>query len=277
MQSVVPLAIIATVAVLGGFGCAAGGVQPGAVDAGSGKDSANGKDRMARGAEHKAETEMDDELRCIQTWLGQFENNRKGRLPETFRVRLSFHNYYSRETEKGTLFLQPREVYEFTPTEVRRLLLRAVGVDEEGETEYWVDGDGHLVHVIANRKPFKRIDDVCRILQALDFVGLTGPDESARGENFHHLQVMTDTGLEPMGSACIRVGASDVEASIWESCLGAGFDTSAQSIRFAALYHTLRRTARGALGLCDDDWRDAMDIIDVNGSIRPAQGTLRAD
>ena len=46
--------------------------------------------------------------------------------------------------------------------------------------------------------------------------------------------------------------------------------------RFAALYHTLRRLARSELGLSGGDWDDALDIIDADGSIKPAAGVFRA-
>lgn len=224
----------------------------------------------------KAATNEATAVKRVEGWLEQFENTQEGDLPETFCVRIEFDGYMNRKTEKGIHFYRPREVYEFTPKEMRRLCIRAAGVDEEGGTKYRVDEEGYLVYEVAAKKPFTKIDRVCRILLALDYLEMVSPDENTTGKNLHHLQVMTDSGLRPLGNASIEVTAADTELYYCESCLFAGSPTSAQSIRFAALYHTLRRLARSELALSADDWNDALDIIDVDGSLKPAAGTFRA-
>jgi hypothetical protein len=223
----------------------------------------------------RAEPRLDAALSRVQGWLKQFENGRQGNVPEPFCVRISLYGYLNRESHQGTLFLRPREVYEFTPQEVRRLCPRAAGTDENGEVKYRDEEKGALAYEVAARKPFAKIDEVCRILLALDYAELVRPKEDA-GENFHYLQVMTDSGLGPFGGTCIRVGADGAEVACTESCYYRTSPTSAHSIRYAALYHTLRRLARSELGLAGEDWRDALDIIAVDGSVRPAQGIFRA-
>jgi len=219
----------------------------------------------------KAVTDEDASLKRVEGWLRQFESTQMGDVPKTFCVRIHFDGHLSRKTKEGIHIYRPREVYEFTPKEVRRLCVRAAGVGEGGAPKYEV----------AAKRPFTKIDKVCRILLALGYLDMVNqminPDEELMmGKNFHHLQVMTDSGLHPIGDAGIRVSAAGTELSCYESCLFAGPLTSAQSIRFAALYHTLRRLARSELALSAGDWDDALDIIDVDGSIKPAAGTFRA-
>ena len=79
-----------------------------------------------------------------------------------------------------------------------------------------------------------------------------------------------------MGQFASDYSAAGTELSYFEPCLFAGPATSAQSIRFAALYHTLRRLARSELALSAGDWDDALDIIDVDGSVKQAASTFRA-
>jgi hypothetical protein len=87
---------------------------------------------------------------------------------------------------------------------------------------------------------------------------------------------MTDSGLRPLGDASIEVTAAGTELCYCECCLFGGAANSARSIRFAALYHTLRRLARSEFDLTAGDWDDALDIIDVDGRVKPAAGTFRA-
>lgn len=218
-----------------------------------------------------AETPQDSSLNRVQDWLKQYENSREGELPDTFCVRISLDGYLNRKTKEGTFFFRPREVYEFTPREVRRLCLRAEGVDENGNLKYREDKEE-----VAARKPFSKIDDVCRILLALEYTELVRRDERATKKNLNYLQVLTDTGLKAAGGSRIQVGAAGTEVSCFETCLFRTSPTSAHSIRYGALYHTLRRLARSELGLSGDDWRDALDIIDVDGSVKPAKGEFRA-
>lgn len=216
-------------------------------------------DDAAAAPEGKAEADKDSSLKRVRGWLKQFENTQMGVLPETFVVRIDFSGYLSRKTKDGIQFYRPREVYEFTPKEVRRFCVRA---------------GGHTYKVAAT-KPFTKIDHVCRILLALDYLEMVDPDENTTDTNFHYLQVMTDSGLDPAGGAGIQIKSAGTELSYCESCLF-GSSTSAQSIRFAALYHTLRRLARSELDLSANDWDDALDVIDVDGSVKRAAGTFRA-
>jgi hypothetical protein len=117
------------------------------------------------------------------------------------------------------------EVYEFTPQEVRRLCPHAAGIDENGDVKYRVGEKGSLAYEVAGRKPFSKIDDVCRILLALDYAELVCPNEDP-GENFHYLQVMTDSGLDPFGGTCIWVGADGAEVFCTESCFYIASPTS---------------------------------------------------
>lgn len=207
-----------------------------------------------------AATDEAASLKRVESWLKQFENTQMGDLPKTFCVRIDFDGFLSRKTKEGIHSYRPREVYEFTAKELRRLCVRA---------------GGHAYEVAA-RKPFTKIDEVCRILLALDYLEMASQDEYTTGENFHHLQVMTDSGLNAIGGAGIKVSAAGTELSYSESCLFAGPANSAQSIRFAALYHTLRRLARSEFALSAGDWDDALDIIDVDGSVKRAASTFRA-
>ncbi|MDP6443095.1 MAG: hypothetical protein QGG36_01710 [Pirellulaceae bacterium] len=212
----------------------------------------------------------------VAVWLKQFEHKRTGDLPATFSVRIAFDGRLVRETAAGTYVYRPREVYEFTPKEVRRLCIRATGLDKPRAPKYRRDAKGNIAYEVAARKPFTKIDKVCRILMALKYLELIYPDEHDEGENLDFMQVMTDSGLRPIGEASIRVSAAGAEVESNNCCVGVFFATSAQSIRFAALYHTLRRLARSELGLSGGDWDDALDIIDADGSIKPAAGVFRA-
>ncbi|MEO1998865.1 MAG: hypothetical protein ABGZ17_26765, partial [Planctomycetaceae bacterium] len=208
-------------------------------------------------------------IQRVEGWLKQFENQQTGDLPKTFCVRISLDGYLNRETAQGTHLYRPHEIYEFTPQEVRRLCSRVVGVDKDGSSKYRVDEKGQAVYEVAARKSFKKIDQVCRILLALHYLEMVNEDEEPSGKNFHHLQVMRDSGLPALGTATIEVTSAEVDVYYCETCLAAGAANSARSIRFAALYHTLRRLVRHELGLAQGDWNDALDIIDVDGSIKP--------
>jgi len=213
----------------------------------------------------------------VEGWLKQFRNSKSGHLPATFSVKIHLDGYLNRETPKGIHFLRPREVYEFTPQEVRRLCLRATGVDKDGATTYRVDKKtGRFAYEVVSRKPFNRIDEVCRILLALNFLEMIRPERTTKPQNFHQLQVLTDSGLPPLGDATIGIRTKDTEHSYCEACVVSSGSSSEESIRFAALYHTLRRLARTELSLSAADWDDALDIIGVDGSLKPAAGTFRA-
>ncbi|MFP6762721.1 MAG: hypothetical protein VB858_03860 [Planctomycetaceae bacterium] len=213
----------------------------------------------------------------VRGWLQQYQNSQAGTLPDTFSVRIQFDGYLDRQTGNGTQFYRPREIYEFTPTEVRRLCIRAVSVEQDGATRYRLDQkNGSLAYEVAARQQFSKIDQVCRILLALDYLEMVNSTDNATGRNLHYLQVMTDSGLRPLGDANIEVNTTDIDLLYGESCTGITAATSAQSIRFSALYHTLRRLARSELGLSAGDWDDALDIIAVDGAVRPAAGTFRA-
>jgi len=221
-----------------------------------------------------------DETRAfnrVEGWLKQFQNSKSGNLPATFSVKIQLDGYLNRETPKGVHLHRPREVYEFTPQEVRRLCLRATGVDKNGATTYRVDKKtGYLAYEVVSRKPFNRIDEVCRILLALDFLEMIHPERTTKWKNYHQLQVLTDSGLPPLGDASIAIRTNDTKHVYCETCLAASGSSSAESIRFAALYHTLRRLARAELSLNAADWDDALDIIAEDGSVKPAAGTFRA-
>ena len=213
----------------------------------------------------------------VRGWLRQYQNSQSGTLPDTFSVRIHFDGYLDRQTGNGTHFYRPRETYEFTPTEVRRLCVRAVGVNPDGTTRYRRDGkNGSLAYEVAARQRFTKIDQVCRILLALDYLEMVNPTDNATGRNLHYLQVLTDSGLSPLGDADIEVHTTDIDLFYGETCTVITAATSAQSIRFSALYHTLRRLARSELGLSAGDWDDALDVIAVDGSVQPAAGTFRA-
>ena len=172
-----------------------------------------------------------DELKPL---LNQYRSKREGALPDNFCVRISLHPEGQR--------IAINEVYEFTPTIVRQLRATESNVD------------GVRTFEVAGERPFTKIDDVCRILLALDYPELCGPRAHTDEKNLNYLQVLTGCGMKPMGGAVIKLSSGGKSIACCESCLFAGFATSAQSIRFGALYHSLRNLARGELGLAEKDW-----------------------
>jgi hypothetical protein len=216
-----------------------------------------------------ASAETDPDVRQVSEWLESFKRGGNGNLPETFSVLITLDGY-SPESD-GPRAPRPRETYEFTSTEVRRLCRRAEGYDMSGDLKFAKDEQGNEKWEVRDSKPFSKIAHVCRILLALDYAGMLTPEEEVDLENPHYLQVVTDWGLPQVGGAGIYVKAKGVEVSVWEHCIDGGMDTTAKSIRFAALYHTLRRLARSSLGIGGRDWRDAREYIGVDGSIQPAE------
>jgi hypothetical protein len=204
-------------------------------------------------------------LQRIKQWMGQFENSEEGKVPESLCIQIRMSGYLP-SGHKGAS--NPREMYEFTPAEVRRLCLRAAGVGKDGNIDYQMDKNRDHVYEVVDRKKYTKIDDVCRILLALNFLEMAGRDERPVGENHHYLQVLSDFGLPRLGGASIKVSSQEFSVHTCEACVGLFHLSSATSIRFSALYHTLRRLARSELGLSGNDWRDALDYVDVDGTVK---------
>lgn len=187
----------------------------------------------------------------LDRMLEPFRKGNRGRLPDTFRVRIRLAGYLAR--------LRPFEAYEFSPTQVCRLR-RIRGKDEKGRFVYLRDKKTNdYVFEVAARKPFKRAADLCRTLSALGYADLVRQRRRTGGRNLNNLFVMKGAGLPPAGSTSIQVSFGGNKLEIGECCLFAGFPTSDHSIRYAALYHTLRRLARSEMGLAASDWRDAIE------------------
>lgn len=190
----------------------------------------------------------------LTTLLTQYRDSHDGQLPESFRVRIDLHGY----AKAG----RPFDSYEFSPTEVVRFQPQVKLNEKNGNEELVYDNVKHVLMCdTVQRENFTHIDDVCRILLALDYPDLVksmAGTNKVPNQNLHYLSVMTGAGLPAMGDCRISISFDGKSCECHECCVFRNGFTSAQSIRFAALFHVLRQLARSNLGLAQRQWQDAI-------------------
>ena len=194
-------------------------------------------------AERLKETSLEE----LTALLTQYRDGHDGKLPASFRVHIHLDGY----AKTG----RPYDIYEFTPTEVFRLRPHVQSAAAEGVKEQVPEYDRD------KQEEFKSIDEVCRILLALDYPDLVKgmvAEIPKAPRNLEYLSVMTGAGLPAMGDCSIKVSFGDKSFECHECCMFGNSFNSAQSIRFAALFHALRHLARSHLGLAQREWKDAI-------------------
>lgn len=183
-------------------------------------------------------------LETVQNMILPFRESRQGKLPADFLVRISMRSMLDSKKQAAV-----SEVYEFTEKQVTRY---RPGTNSESD-----------VFEKDKQAPCTRVDQVCRVLLAMDYADLvraamngTGPSNDVAVVD--SLQVMDGAGLCASGACDIEVRCHGQSVSCGSNCLTVSGFNSAQSLRFSALYHTLRRLARSDLGLAPNDWADAV-------------------
>jgi hypothetical protein len=183
--------------------------------------------------------------------LEPFRDGHGGKLPDGFCVQIDLHNCMLDDKSQ----LQIDERFEFTPHEIRRLRPQIVGTDPRGFAIYDAKTNGEWIYH-AERKTFDGVDIVCRVLLALDYSDLVAA-AATKYDKLDHLRVFTCAGLAPRGRCDIAVTYGGQTVKCGQSCWVCGNFSSAQSLRFAALYHMLRHLGRTEFGLAPSEWADS--------------------
>jgi hypothetical protein len=140
------------------------------------------------------------------------------------------------------------ETYVLTTNDVR--LLREA-YDMEAKTN---------VTVVERTRDAKCADVVCRILLALDYPQLIAAycktscpalsEKNYEESMFPH----TGAGLAASGECAVTVEFGGRKVVCSANCNGWNGLSSVETVRFAAVYYTLRHLARSKLGLAENDW-----------------------